>query len=444
MIFDPIKLMSSDQIRRFFNASNPAKLLDISNPDDRRYYIDFSPVRSGKIIEELKRTITYSDEETCQLFTGHRGSGKSTELLRLKAELENEGFHVVYFESDKSLDMTDIDVSDILLVIARHISESLQDVIHLQPGYFQNLFTDIQTLLQTPIDLKSVDLSVGIAKIAMQAKESPKLRTQLRDILEPQTKTLLDSINQDILKKSIARLKQCNKRGLVTIVDNLEKVGQRLLPSKHKQLEYLFIERGAQLRGLQCHLVYTVPLELLFSPQCELMVDQLGGGISPKVLPMVPTRFRNGITHDKGLMLLKQMVMARAFPDHDPEQRLDHDWIQQIFDTPETLERLCYISGGRIRSLLSLLFHCLQRDDPPIVRHALEHTITERRNQFRQAIPSQHWDILRQISQQKPTSIADRDHQTLFRHSRVFEYRDRDERWFDINPILAEALEMED
>ncbi|NEQ25645.1 MAG: ATP-binding protein, partial [Microcoleus sp. SIO2G3] len=89
----------------------------MGNPDDQKYYINFSSVRGGEIVEELGQTILLSDESTCQLFTGHIGCGKSTELLRLKEELEQQSFHVVYFESSQDLDMADVDISDILLAI---------------------------------------------------------------------------------------------------------------------------------------------------------------------------------------------------------------------------------------------------------------------------------------------------------------------------------------
>ena len=126
-------------------ATNPSKTLDISNPEDKKYYIDFSSVRGGQIIEELKNSITWADENefTCNLFTGHVGCGKSTELLYLKKELEAEGFHVVYFESDEDLDMGDVDISDILLAIARRVSQSLEEEKSYQKsGYFQNLLQE--------------------------------------------------------------------------------------------------------------------------------------------------------------------------------------------------------------------------------------------------------------------------------------------------------------
>ncbi len=78
----------------------PLKTLDIKNPEDAQKYIDFAEVRGGQVIEDLKVDITWSEKGTftCNLFTGHLGCGKSTELLRLKQELEQEQFHVVYFE----------------------------------------------------------------------------------------------------------------------------------------------------------------------------------------------------------------------------------------------------------------------------------------------------------------------------------------------------------
>lgn len=159
---------------RFYQACNPSRPLMMENAVDRSYYIDFAQVRGGKIIEALGRTITRisPNTPTCQLFTGHIGCGKSTELWRLKAELEQAGFHVVYFESTQVLDVVDLDVTDILIAIAGQVSESLEAInIRLKPGYFNKLFGEIVNFLQTPLDLElQGELSVGIAKLL------PKLR----------------------------------------------------------------------------------------------------------------------------------------------------------------------------------------------------------------------------------------------------------------------------
>jgi len=419
----------------FFRACNPAKTLVVGNPEDRQYYIDFSSVRGGRIVEALGRTITRlsPDEPTCQLFTGHIGCGKSTELFRLKAQLESQQFHVVYFESSKDLDMADVDISDILLSIAKSVSESLELIgIHLQPRYFGRLFNDIKDFLQTPIDLSTeAELSVGIAKITAKTKDSPQLRDQLRQHLEPRTKSILSAINEEILGRGIEELKSRGK-----IVDNLDRVDPRPVPSGRSQPEYLFIDRGSQLRDLRCHLVYTVPLALMFCNEYETLKNRLGAGVAPKVLPMVPIQLRDGRDFVKGMALMRQMVLARAFPHVDAQARLN--LIPEVFDTPETLDRMCRVSGGHVRNLLGLLYNCLQQEDPPFSRDCLESVIKGYRDDLALAVDEEEWELLAQVVRQQFVK-GEREYQVLLRSGFVYEYRDELGRWFGINPALAET-----
>jgi hypothetical protein len=431
-------------LQKFFPAANPSKTLDLSNPQDQRYYIDFSSVRGGEIIAELGRTITLfsPDEPTCQLFTGHIGCGKSTELLRLKEQLFQQGFHVVYFESSQDLDLGDVDISDILLAIARRVSQSLESVqIKLKPGYFTNLFAEIKDFLQTPVDLTlGAELSFGIGKLTAQTKDSPKLRSQLRQYLEPRANGILEGINE-LFESATQELKRRKKKGLVVIIDNLDRVDSRPLPSGRMQPEYLFIDRGEQLRRLQCHVVYTIPLSLIFSSESEVLTSRLGGGVDPKVLPMVPVQLKDGTQCAEGIALLRQMVLARAFPDVSPDQRVN--LIPEVFDSPETLNLLCRISGGHVRNLLGLLYSCLQKKNPPIPLDCLEKVIRERRNKLLLSIKEQEWELLHQVRQFKRIE-QDLEYQTLLRNMLVFEYRnDQEGSWFDINPVLAEAKELQ-
>jgi len=429
---------------RFYKACNPSKPLVVGSVDDRQYYIDFSPVRGSKIIESLKRTITLisPDEPTCQLFTGHIGCGKSTELLRLKLELEHQGFHVVYFESSQDLDMADVDITDILLSVAGQVSESLEAIkIKLKPGYFANLFIEIADFLQTPIDLNAeAELSIGIGKITAKTKESPKLRRRLREYLEPRTAGILESINKELLQRATTELKRRGKAGLVVIVDNLDRVDIRPLPSGRSQPEYLFIDRGDQLRKLNCHVVYTIPLALIFSNDGETLKNRLGGGLTPKVLPMVPVRLRSGEEFQEGIALLRQMVLVRAFPHETTEKQLE--LITEVFDSSETLERLCRVSGGHVRNLLGLLFDCLRQDNPPISRECLESVIRERRDYLTSCITDDEWELLFQVVQQQSVR-GDLEYQTLLRSMWVFEYRDRAGTWFGVNPVLEEAQKFQ-
>lgn len=424
----------------FFKACNPSKTIDMANPADRRYYIDFAAVRGGKIVEALERTITRlsPDDPTCQLFTGHIGCGKSTELFRLKAALEAQQFHVVYFESSRDLDMADVSISDILLAIARSVSASLEaEGIRLRPQYFANLFEEVKNFLQLPVDLEAeAEISVGIARITAKTKENPKLREQLRQSLEPRTEGILRAINTEILDRAVRELKYQGKRGLVVIVDNLDRVSCHLATQTRSLPEYLFIDRGPQLRRLNCHIVYTLPLSLIFSNEYQALKHRLGGGVAPHVLPMVPLKKRDGRANTRGMTLLRQLVMARAFPDLEPQERLK--LIPEVFEGPHALDRLCQISGGHIRNLLGLLFNCLQQEDPPFSDRCVETAIKTYRDDIVLAVEDREWELIAQVVQQQLVK-GEQEYQILLRSMFVFEYRDELGRWFGINPALAET-----
>ncbi|MEO1404153.1 MAG: ATP-binding protein [Cyanobacteria bacterium J06635_1] len=424
-------------LNRFYKAANPSRPLRIMRADDRQYYIDFSSVRGGDIVQELERTITRlsPDEPTSQLFTGHIGCGKSTELFRLKAGLESQGFHVVYFESDRDLEMADVDISDILLMIAHQVTESLEKTgIQLKPTSLEKLFRNLMETLQTPMEVSDVSFSVGIAAITARAKESPELRSQLRQYLEPRTKTITDAINSELLEPAIATLKTQGKKGLVVVVDNLDRIDPVTRANGRTQSEYLFVDRGEQLKRLSCHLVYTIPLALIFSNDLPRLANRFG--VAPKLLPMVPAMTRSHEVAEQGLALLQQMVLARAFPGLNYNERIDR--IPEIFDTPETLIRLCNISGGHMRNLMRLLYGCLQKQDPPIHRTTLEAVIRDERDALMALIDEQEWQLLFQAIRE-PDIQGNEAYNQLLRSLFLYEYRDQAGRWFALNPVLAET-----
>lgn len=464
-------------VRAFFQATNPAKTLNIKNEDDRRYYIDFSSVRGGEIIAELKDNIAFfsPDDPTCVLFTGHIGCGKSTELLRLKAELEQEGFHVVYFESSEDLELGDVDIADVLLAIARRVSQSLDQIRLEEPRGLKELLQGAARLLQTEIELgaeaevpgvgkiaantegkfsveaglpglgqvsmnseNGLSLALGIGKITAKVKNDSVLRERLNQYLGPQKNKLLEAINQELLEPAIVKLKQQGKKGLVVIVDNLDRIDNRPKAFGRPQQEYLFIDQSECLTKLRCHLVYTMPLALKFSNDYGMLTQRYE---EPKVLPMVPIQLRDGSECHVGMGLLRQMVMTRAFPNLDGTQRLNE--ITVLFDNSESLDRLCQASGGHVRDLLRLLNDWIKKcRQLPLTRDKLEDVIRARRNEMIMPISDKEWELLRQVQQRKKVS-GDEGYQTLIRSRMVFEYRDRGESWFDVNPILLEAEELQ-
>ncbi|HBB32678.1 MAG TPA: KAP family P-loop domain-containing protein [Cyanobacteria bacterium UBA8803] len=448
----------------FFKATNPGDTLDFANPEDRKYYIDFSPVRGGTIIEELKENITvyYPDRPTCDLFTGHIGCGKSTELLRLKAELEAEGFHVIYFESSEDLEMADVDIADVLLAIARRISQSLENLEIQEPRGLKQLLKRTAELLQTEYDLSDVELGLpqmaglpevkvkadnqgtfslafGIGKITAKARADSGLRERLNQFLGPKKTELLAAINQELIDPAIAQLKKQGKKGLVVIVDNLDRIDGQHKNWGRPQQEYIFIDQAEYLQKFNCHLVYTMPLALKFADDYGRLTQRYSE--EPKVLPMVQVQHIDGSDCEEGMVLLRQMVMARAFPDLEQSARLSK--IDHVFDHSDSLDYLCRVSGGHVRDLLKLLLDWIKKDRKhgKLTRATLEAVIRARRNEMTKSIDDREWELLRHVQQRKKVS-GDDGYRKLIHTRLVFEYCDRGESWFDINPILNDSKEL--
>jgi hypothetical protein len=418
---------------QFYRAANPSRPIP-----DSRYYINFSDVRGGDIVEELARTIIdlSPDDPTTQLLTGHIGSGKSTELFRLQNQLSRAGYHVVYFESDRDLEISDVEITDILLAIARQVSASLEEKanIKLRPGYFQRLFQGITDTLGMPMEITDVSLSLGIATITSQSKESTDVRNQLHQYLEPRTKNILDSINDELLKPAIDQLKVQGRIGLVVIVDNLDRIYPSIRSNGRAQPEYLFVDRGDQLKRLGCHILYTIPLSLVFSDDLPTLTGRFG--VRPSMLTMVPIKTLEGQINGISLEKLRQMVLARAYPDLSPSDRLQE--INTVFEDSRTLDRLCLISGGHMRSLLRYLYGCLRKQTPPISDLTLEQVIRDERNDMMALIDEHEWQLIFQAVKAR-TFQGDQDYNELLRKLFLFEYRDDRGRWVDVNPVLTET-----
>lgn len=421
----------------FFRNTNPNKALFLGESvNDKKFYTDFSEVRSGEVIDEIKKTINKlaPNESTCQLFTGHIGCGKSTELLKLKKELEICNFHVVYFDSYKYLEMSDVDVSDILLAIISRVCESLENIgINTEANYFQRLFTELKEILTMPIELNHLNLSLGIAKLTAQTQASPSTRLQVRDYLEPRISRIIDEVNLNVLKPSISQLRNKGRKGLVVIVDNLEKIDNVPKSWDRPQHEYLFIDRGLQLKSLNCHLVYTMPISLRFSKDYISLIQRFQ---LPKILPMVRVKYRNNLDYKEGVNKLLEMILARA---KNGEMETSSIQILDIFDNLETAEYVCKISGGHIRNLLRIINSSIPKEmDMPISRKTIKEVIQEYRWERMLAISKQEHQLLEKVSREK-TILAGIGYEQLIQSMYVYEYRDEKGSWFDINPILIDG-----
>lgn len=109
------------------------------------YWVDLSKAQASQTGTRLNSYLELRDPDQFVhiAFTGHRGCGKSTELMRLMQQWEREHF-VVYFEVTEFLDPNDIVFSDLFLTITMKLAQVCDQAgLPLE----QKLLDNVETLL---------------------------------------------------------------------------------------------------------------------------------------------------------------------------------------------------------------------------------------------------------------------------------------------------------
>ena len=377
----------ADLITNIYNALNPFEPL---KPDDPAY-VDCQDVRGdADVCRDLGREIIRSDRNTCQLYAGHRGAGKSTELLRLKAYLEANGCRVVYFAAigdEGSVDPEDAEYTDILLACTRYLLEDLKDA-DPRPlvGWLEERWKVLKDIGQTEVEFDKLDVQgklLQFAQLSTSIRAIPTQRQKIRKLLNPHTVTLLEALNQ-FIQDAKQKLPKGSDR-LVMIADNLDRIVTIRDDDGRSNLDEIYLDRGDQLRGLACHLVYTVPISLVYSSRASSLADNYG---SPAMLPMIMVRTPDGELHESGYRSLVSILEKRVHR-FAPEAKLE----SEIFSSEAVLQHLCLASGGHARQLLHLAKYAINYTDSlPIAEQAVQRAISILRDDYRRTVQEGEWD----------------------------------------------------
>lgn len=355
--------------RESLHPCNPNFVIPFDKMQD--YYVDLANGRGEDVVKRMRRAIVVSpNKPTCQLLAGHIGSGKTTELLRLKMELEQRGFQVLYCAIDDYLQTTTMGLTELWLVILNLLVQQLEKQGEsLSLAYLPNAIREIELWLRVAAPIGIATYCPRIQKIIQALQERPANHNQLQTTLESRLKNSLLAAGEEVTAIAVERFKQMGKKGLVILVDNLD----RLNPT---QTEVLFGEGGKYLRQFQCHLIYTLPLLAIAhtDEQWQERFQHNFKGNAPIFLPNLYLCDRQGIVNSQSLHLLRQVILKRIFPN-PPQDISEEKSLEQVSDRPETLDHLCLASHGHLPYLLSLLYSCLQFQDLPIQMETLQQVL---------------------------------------------------------------------
>lgn len=427
-------------LKNIYNAFDPFEAL----PAGAHVYVNCSEVRGEEdILVDVGRQITYANRITHQLYTGHRGAGKSTELLRLQADLKKQGYRVVYFAAEEAdIDPEDAQYTDILLACTRNLLSELNGNEGAIQQWLGSRKQELIDVMQSEVEFDGLKAEVPFSKLMATFKVSPTTRAQIRKIVEPHTPSLIEALN-DFIQEAMSKTSEQTTDKLVLIVDSLDRIPPILRENEPSNHEQIFINRGEQLKMLNCHVIYTVPISLVYSGRGTDLRDIYDAEI--QVLPMVMVRDEDGNICDSGLEIMRALVRERVRYNTGvlPTQRLVGD----IFDTQETLDQLCLMSGGHMRNLMQMAQEAIKQTSTlPITKKAVRLGITKARNIYRNTVYDPQWPLLAKVSRTKEI-LNDEAHRELLFNRCILEYRYSNQEgemtcWRDVHPLLLGVKEF--
>lgn len=423
----------TDLLQRVYAVFDPTAPVAAGAKD---IYVELDKVRGNAgAVAKLARHIQLSrTNPTCQLLAGHRGCGKSTELRRLQAQLEDgpPPIFVVFVEALQDVDPNDVDFPEVLIAVVRQAAAQLQERanITLKPGYFKDRFAKLKDLGLREVTFDGLELGAGLAKISTSIKGSPDARSEVRKLLEPDTGNLLHAAN-DVLGKAKLELVKQGYKDLVIIVDDLDKMTGRPHESADCSTdEHLFVNRHAQLSGFDCHMVYSMPLALAYST-AGARLETLYGRRIP-VIPMVKitTRPPRPKPHKPGLDCMRKLISSRLRKEGVTEK--------EVFADTKVRDELLRRCGGQPRELMILISEAIVGGGLPIKMPAVQRAVREGTRSYAQKLRAEHLAIIREVAKTgslKRTKDNDGTIRDLLDSRAILQYVNHDE-WYGVNPLI--------
>jgi hypothetical protein len=396
----------------------------------------------------LQDHIELSGAESFQLFSGFRGSGKTTELLRLKQRLEREGFMVLYADALDYVNPSEpIDISDFLIVLGGAFNDALlaEEVFINHPiGLAQNTYWQrIARFLQnTSVDVHEANLKTSVTgpisagvDLKLELRTSPTFRQNVQKFLASRIGELRNEAHK-FFEDGVKEIRNFfdEEKQVVFIFDSLEQLRGSLSNEKDvlQSVERLFANHLPMLKIPYVHTLYTVPPWLKFVKI---------GGDRLNILPSI-RQWDNDDARSKchaGCNALSSFV----------KKRFGDEGFRQFFGSDEASERkteaLTEICGGHFRDLLRLLREAVLRADTwPVSDEVLARARMEVRGHFLPiAIDDAIWlskiAALRECS--LPTVEAgDVGRLTRFLDTHFVLYLRNGEEWYDIHPLIRDEV----
>jgi len=392
-------------------------------------------------VQELADQVYLADSSGAYLFTGNRGTGKTTELMRLATILERYDYEVFYVDLSEYLNLTQrVEITDFLISVLGALSEKARERFYEDVGT-AGFFERVWSFLQSEVRFEEVSLPAGPAELKAALVQTLHFKEELQRRTRGHVQTLVNKA-REFAREVVALARK--KRGVddlkvVLIVDSVERLRGVGSPDEirdvFKSVETLFSSHYDLLAFSGLSVVYTIP------PYLQALAGALGrkyAGGRIYALPSVhvyeccPDYGDWPKVSETGIGKLLDII-ERRYPDHD------------AFFGDGYLRRLAQSSGGDLRDffrMARLAIAGAMSLGLPLPLNVIDNAEDAvRRDMLPIALDDREWlvKIARSHAAELPSLDKLPEFARLQEGNYVLQYRNGED-WYAVHPLLREEL----
>jgi hypothetical protein len=355
-------------------------------------------------------------------FSGHRGCGKSTELLHLAAHPGiQKKYWTLNFSIREEADIIDLDFRDILLAIGSRMFRDYRKAGGKLPDQLLKELNSWRGKVEEEVKTihsgrAAFEIGAGIdaffTNTGLKMKLEPATRAELRQVFEKDITGLISVIN------NIATAIYSKEHRIpLILIDDLDKPNL-------EEARAIFHDRRNIMMQPNIAIIYTVSSALFYTKEFEAIRDRA------IFLPNVKLHLHHQpeVKDIEGYFTLRHFV-------HD---RLDPRLVDNL-----ALEEAIANSGGVFREMARIMRTAIgrarRRKAAKVEIIDVEWATTEIRNEYRRILDQDDIALLKKVHQQNRLEFDDRL-RPLLQLLAVLEYRNG-ENWCDIHPVLRRLIE---
>src|SRR5512136_1600064 len=402
-------ITATDFDRAWLNFELDLPLKPGQNGEPNPFYVN----RPGNPIAELIDALLAPFYRPPKFFfSGHRGCGKSTELLHLMAHSElQKKYWPLNFSIREEADIIDLDFRDILLAIGSRMFRDYRKAGGKLPdqllkelnGWRGKVEEEVKTIRNGRNDFElGAGINAFFSNANLKMRLEPATRAELRQVFEKDITGLISVIN------NIATAIYSKEHRIpLVLIDDLDKPNL-------DEARAIFHDRRNIMMQPNCAIIYTVSSALFYTKEFEAIRDQAiflpNIKLHPHGEPEVKDR--------EGYHTMRRFVHVR----------IDSNLVD-----PLALEEAISNSGGVFREMARIMRTAVgrarRRRAAKVETVDVDCATTEIRNEYRRILDQDDIALLKKVHQQNRLEFDDRL-RPLLQLLAVLEYRNG-ENWCD-------------